>query len=341
MNLRDPRPASIQPLEQRRLLAAVGFEGGLLTITGTSAGERLAIRLVEDQILVLTGALLSEVVDEFDPETVERIEVFGDAGNDVIRNELPPDAFDGFVTLRGEAGNDTILSGFGFDRMFGDDGADLIQSTGGVKLMFGGAGSDTLLGDDARDALFGEAGNDSIRGGAGGDFLSGGEGDDNLDGEDGDDTADGGLGADSMLGGAGVDLVSYFGRTEGVFIEIGAGANGANSGVENDIVSEDFENALGGSGDDRIVGDNGRNFLLGLAGDDSFFGEDGKDTLLGGEGGDRLDGGDDADWLLDLDGDVDLLIGGGGLDISLGDPPDDEEQVEIVTNTLAAFLAAI
>ena len=331
----------IDPLEPRRLLVAAGLDGGVLAIDGTDAPERLAIRLVNDQIQVLTGALLLDIVDQFDPADVESIEVSGKGGNDEIRNELLEGDFDGFVTLRGGAGNDAMTTSFRFDRLFGEDGNDTLTTTGGVALMFGGPGSDTLTGGAGRDALFGEGNNDLLRGGDAGDFLDGGDGSDILEGGAGDDTVDGGLGPDSLAGGAGIDLVSYMNRTEGVFIVLGQGGNGANSGTENDIIADDVEDALGGSGNDNITGTNGRNYLLGGAGNDFIFGLDGKDTLEGGEGNDRLDGGDDFDWLLDLDGDVDLLIGGGGADVSLGDLPDDEEQVETITNSIEEFLASI
>ena len=67
----------------------------------------------------------------------------------------------------------------------------------------------------------------------------------------------------------------------------------------------------------------------------------GKDILLGGVGSDYLHGGDDFDWLIELDDEEDQLIGGGGSDVSLGDPEDDADQVERVTTTVLAFLLAI
>ena len=331
----------IDRLEPRRLLVTTGLEGGVLAIDGTEASERLALRMVNDQIQVLTGAQLSDIVDAFDPADVTRIELSGKGGNDDIRNELLESDWDGFVTLRGGAGNDLMTTSFAFDRLFGEDGNDSLQTTGGVALLFGGAGSDSLFGGDARDALFGEGNNDLLRGGGGGDFLDGGDGSDILDGEEGDDTTDGGLGGDSMTGGNGTDLASYMNRTENVFVALGQGGNGANSGTENDIIGDDFENALGGSGNDNISGTSGRNYLLGGDGIDAIFGLDGKDTLEGGEGSDRLDGGDDFDWLLDLDLDTDLLVGGGGADVSLGDLPDEEQEVETITNSVEDFLAAI
>jgi serralysin len=98
-----------------------------------------------------------------------------------------------------------------------------------------------------------------------------------------------------------------------------------------------MENAIGGSGDDMIVGNRAENVLYGGLGDDELHGEqfgayykeddedadelhgeDGNDTLRGGFGLDLLYGGDDAD---DLDGGAgdDELNGGAGGDLLKGD----------------------
>ena len=74
-----------------------------------------------------------------------------------------------------------------------------------------------------------------------------------------------------------------------------------------------IENAIGGSGDDVIIGNQTTNKLIGNAGDDKLYGLEGADTLEGGEGKDSLYGGDDADTLDGGAGD-DLLRGGAGDD---------------------------
>lgn len=101
-----------------------------------------------------------------------------------------------------------------------------------------------------------------------------------------------------------------------------------------------IENALGGSGDDRIAGNDAANLLSGGAGDDGLTGGDGDDRLLGGDGDDNLrgdggddllDGGDGEDVLRGEDGDdrlvgglgADRLWGGSGDDVLLGDGGDD------------------
>ena len=57
-----------------------------------------------------------------------------------------------------------------------------------------------------------------------------------------------------------------------------------------------FNNEInGGSGDDAIYGEQGRDILNGSGGDDEIYGGEDKDTINGGEGDDWLDGGSDDD----------------------------------------------
>lgn len=87
--------------------------------------------------------------------------------------------------MYGGNGNDTLISDFSDDTMFGQDGDDLLLGGKGANVMFGGAGNDTLRGrggddrisgGDGNDLIFGGAGDDTLRAGAGGDTLSGGNG---------------------------------------------------------------------------------------------------------------------------------------------------------------------
>uniref|UniRef100_UPI0035930DAB M10 family metallopeptidase n=1 Tax=Aestuariivirga sp. TaxID=2650926 RepID=UPI0035930DAB len=74
-----------------------------------------------------------------------------------------------------------------------------------------------------------------------------------------------------------------------------------------------IENAIGGSGNDVIDGNQANNVLTGNAGDDTLQGLDGNDTLNGGAGEDLMKGGGGADTLNGGDND-DTLKGGGGAD---------------------------
>ncbi len=78
-----------------------------------------------------------------------------------------------------------------------------------------------------------------------------------------------------------------------------------------------IENAIGGSGYDRISGNAADNRLEGRGGSDALNGAGGDDTLLGGSGNDRLDGEAGNDFLGGGSG-RDHLYGGAGADILLG-----------------------
>lgn len=78
-----------------------------------------------------------------------------------------------------------------------------------------------------------------------------------------------------------------------------ADGNIANALQYNGDVRSLIENAVGGAGNDSIIGNSAGNRLSGGAGNDGIYGGDGDDTLTGGRGDDRLEGGhgnDTAFW---------------------------------------------
>ncbi len=77
-----------------------------------------------------------------------------------------------------------------------------------------------------------------------------------------------------------------------------------------------IENAKGGSGSDKITGNQVGNSLQGNGGNDTLTGEAGNDVLIGASGADRLDGGTGVDRLFGGAG-ADDLIGRGDADIFL------------------------
>ena len=97
--------------------------------------------------------------------------------------------------------------------------------------------------------------------------------------------------------------------------------NKANDGAagENDYLSYDIENVIGGSGSDRIVGNPFPNNLQGGSGNDTIWGGAGNDTLDGGSGRDYLYGQDGNDTFLAKDGRTDTLDGGNGFDTAQRD----------------------
>jgi serralysin len=93
-----------------------------------------------------------------------------------------------------------------------------------------------------------------------------------------------------------------------------------------------IENALGGRGDDKIIGNEVGNRLEGGRGTDKLIGMQGKDKLLGAQGDDTLNGGGGRDIMnggahddrLYGAGGRDKLNGGGGDDVLVGGAGDDK-----------------
>ena len=207
-------------------------------------------------------------------------EAYGnDGANLIIGNTLED-------TIRGGAGNDTLVGGGatdGTDRLYGEAGddtyviSDLASST--VIREAPGEGTDTILNQDpttleymvtieknienyrwetsSRHSIIGNELANLIASGGGNDQLSGEEGDDTLIGNGGTDNLSGGAGNDQLLGGDGVD-----------FLDGGAG---------NDLLDA-------GAGDERLEGGEGNDTLDGGAGNDTLVGDFGADVYLWGRG---------------------------------------------------------
>ncbi|HEX8122865.1 MAG TPA: calcium-binding protein [Solirubrobacteraceae bacterium] len=94
------------------------------------------------------------------------------------------------VTVTGNLGTDTLLTGGADDFLAGDQGDDTLD---------GGAGNDDVRGDDGADTVRAGDGNDKVTGGAGGDTIDAGPGDDTLTTADGyADSIDCGPGNDTI-----------------------------------------------------------------------------------------------------------------------------------------------
>lgn len=110
-------------------------------------------------------------------------------GNDLVKPDVTtPQSLKGTMTIRGEAGNDTIL-GLGY----------------AINVLDGGAGDDRLNGGVSNDTLTGGPGNDRLDAGPGKDKLLGGPGNDVLSTED----TKGAKGGDVANCGAGKRDVAY------------------------------------------------------------------------------------------------------------------------------------
>jgi len=241
------------------------------------------------------------------------------------------------LTVMLGAGDDVfVYTGTGVD-LGGDGDDDLVGRIPGI--VQGGAGNDTIdfsltTASAGGITLSGGAGDDDLIGGASANVLEGGAGDDMLEGNGGNDRLDGGAGDDVELGGAGIDTfttgaapdgadfidggdksdqIDFHLRTGGVTLTVSAGgADDGEAGEGDEVVS--VQNAIGGAGDDFMVGDSAVNTFEGRGGNDQLFGAENHDQLLGGDGDDYLQG----------DVGRNTLRGGPGNDTLVGHPSSDD-----------------
>jgi Ca2+-binding RTX toxin-like protein len=217
-------------------------------------------------------------------------------------------AGDGDNTIHGEGGNDLICAGGGNDTIYGERGVDKIYGEEGDDTIYGERGSDTLDGGGGNDKIYGERGSDEIEGGDGSDLVEGEQGNDTVDGgagdhdvvkgNQGDDTLDGGAGnEDVIFGGTGNDqidggpgehdIADYQGVGGGVNIDL---ADGSVTGAEGEHLAG-IEDAIGGSGNDTIIGSSEPNRMDGGPGNDHLEAAGSGDAAFGGPGSDQCTGG--------------------------------------------------
>jgi Ca2+-binding RTX toxin-like protein len=283
---------------------------------------------------------------------------FGNDGNDSITGGSGRDSFFGGAgndTLLGSGGADSLSGGEGDDRLDGGGGADTLLGGGGVdrltynndsvgvtidlstnsasgvgseaagdvisgfEAVSGGTGADNLSGDGGANTLTGNGGNDTLSGGAGNDFIDGGTGDDSVSGGEGNDLITGNSGADTLDGGADVDWLDFSASSAGISVNLQTGA--MSSGDAQGDTAVNFENLVGGSGNDTLAGTDSFNTVHGYFGADTVLGLGGNDTLFGDyvvdqvgvDGADLVDGGSGDDFIYGH-GNDDTLVGGSGND---------------------------
>src|SRR5262249_52029815 len=152
------RKHSFQPgverLEERTLLAShltASLSGGLLRIQGTSHGDQIIVREINNRISVAGVSIRvgGHRRASVSASSVRRIEVNGLGGNDTI--DLDSKAHGGQpirvpAVIRGGPGNDTIRGGAGNDRIYGGPGNDILYGGAGNDFLDGGKGDDRLDG---------------------------------------------------------------------------------------------------------------------------------------------------------------------------------------------------
>jgi hypothetical protein len=118
--------------------------------------------------------------------------------------------------------------------------------------------------------------------------------------------------------GGGVDTLDFSLTVYAVSVDLTPGAFSDAFQMTNNISIAPnviIENAVGGSGADRLIGNEAVNVLRGGAGHDYLDGRAGDDFLFGGDGNDVLNGGFGNDSLQGGEGD-DILEGGAGVDVA-------------------------
>ncbi|WP_128549273.1 calcium-binding protein [Salipiger sp. D13] len=182
-----------------------------------------------------------------------------------------------------EAG--TATNGFSTESMV--DFEQLRGTTNADTILGLSSASDTLSGDGGDDIIDGRGGNDLLEGDAGNDILDGGAGNDSLNGGADDDTLIGGSGTDTLNGGSGTDTADYSGNGIGGVIDL-FGGTATFGAITEDLIS--IENAIGGAGNDELIGNGVNNLLQGGAGNDTLRADsDAGDTLLGEAGDDFIE----------------------------------------------------
>ena len=211
------------------------------------------------------------------------------------------------LNLRGTAGDDEFTvtrtgSRIIVDRNGVREGSFLMAKVQRLSVVLGD-GNDTLNSAGRLPRMMVDAGkgNDRVFTSSGNDYVYSGEGNDTVATRGGPDVIDGGVGDDNLDGGTGINTLDYSKRTAGASIDLGAKTAGQAGETDR---AENFSIALGGTGNDTIVGSalvnelhgNGGNDRLVASGDlDELFGGPGNDTLVDALPTTLLDGGDGID----------------------------------------------
>ena len=209
-------------------------------------------------------------------DTITNFSRFNGTG---FSDTIAGDASDTVTNLRidGNHGDDTLTGGGGNDTINGDFGDAINRASDGLSIDV--AEGDATLQADANGIIL-PGGDDVIRGGGGDDNLFGGQGVDTLTGDDGIDTIDGGddrhfgvrqfydtvdYSKETGAGGVSVDFssafnnaVDTFGNTETVInVERVIGTDQADTLTGGNIANDEYEEFIGGGGNDVIDGGSG------------------------------------------------------------------------------------
>ena len=182
----------------------------------------------------------------------------------------------------------------------------------GVMFIYGTDDDDVICANESNNEIRAKGGDDVVYGGGGNDKMIGGAGDDTLYGESGVDHFFiwKQKGANKYIGGEGKDMIyllrdvgssfpTSLAVSRGIYTASLSHHTSANitfdlslgtfdgSALEDTgtFTFEGIEDVHGGSGDDKITGDDQDNYFWGGPGDDTINGGVGDDVIYGGPGG--------------------------------------------------------
>ena len=156
------------PRAERAQFARAKLAHGVLTVRGTKASDKIALRLQAgrpDRLQVDVGDNGSADFS-FKRKHIAKILVGARAGDDFVRiDEANGTVTDGIRTLiDGGVGNDTIAGGTGIEKLVGGDGNDVLDGNRGNDIALMGTGDDVFVWDpgDGSDVVEGEDGADTM-----------------------------------------------------------------------------------------------------------------------------------------------------------------------------------
>lgn len=173
---------------------------------------------------------------------------------------------------------------------FGTQFRDIVRGNFNDNEIYGAAGDDFLYGEGGNDYLFGNEGNDRLYGGDGDDFLFDVDGNNILDGGAGNDIfkiAHFTTGTTNVMdGGSGRDRVSYtlnsYAGQPMLIVDLATGKGGGSALGDTYVSIEDIE---GGTGVDKLLGNDVGNFFYASEGLDFIDGRSGNDGFVASEDG--------------------------------------------------------
>lgn len=273
----------------------IGRGGGIAWLNAGDARLDVANSIVAGNvatdgpdIFALDGAVTSNGHNVFgsevpgaiagDRENVTAAALFARIDPDAGGGALGPD---GEVALRGSPDNPALSGADPLAAMPRDQSGTLRPLPPGTLPDIGAAESAALVSrvpSPDNDVLAGNAFANTIAGLDGNDLILGRSGRDRLFGDDGSDVLDGGGHDDLLDGGEGIDL-ALFGGTAAVTLDLAGETDTARRGSHEIDTLRGIEGAIGSSGRDRFLGDDGANRFQGRLSRDIYTLGDGDDLL--------------------------------------------------------------